>query len=158
MQLFRADTTIFSNLFFKFFCPWNYEKTALKDCSSSAHFFQYWYDCPNQPRINFSFHNSSVYWSDIFAPKNRQSPNKAHGQWKSSRAGQQNIFSYFSLISIKKCWPWSRQTFWFQLDFLLPYKYEISLEHFRIFSWTVFKICLRLAASRKFVKLFSNIP
>ena len=52
---------------------------------------------------------------------------------------------------------WSRQTFWFQLDFLLP-KNEISFEHFRVFSWTISKIFLRLAASRKSVKLFSNIP
>ena len=51
-------------------------------------------------------------------------------QWKSSRAGQQNIFfSYFRLISIWKCHPkcnktsccivvWSRQTFWFKVNFL----------------------------------------
>ena len=37
-------------------------------------------------------------------------------------------------------------------------KNKISFEHFRLFSWTISKIFLRFTASRKSVKLSSNIP
>ena len=35
MQLFSADTTMFS-IFFFFFCPWKIEKNTQKSCSESA--------------------------------------------------------------------------------------------------------------------------
>ena len=76
-------------------------------------------------------------------------------QWKSSRAGQHNIFfSYFRLISIWKCHPkcnktsccivvWSRQTFWFKLNFLLP-KNESVLNILVYLNW------FHLQTTRKF--------
>ena len=35
---------------------------------------------------------------------------------------------------------WSQLTLWFKLNFLMP-RNEINLEHFRVFSWTISKIC-----------------
>jgi hypothetical protein len=62
-------------------------------------------------------------------------------QWKSSRAGQQNTFFIFQPDFNKEISPknatkhpvaWSRQSFWFKLNFLLP-ENEISFKHFNVF-------------------------
>ena len=69
-------------------------------------------------------------------------------QWKSSRAGQQNIFFIFQPDFNVEISPktsccivaWSRQTFWFKLNFLLPKNESVLnilvyfLEQFQIFS------------------------
>ena len=82
-------------------------------------------------------------------------------QWKSSRAGQQNIFfhisAWFQYRNItQKCnktscciMAWSRQTFWLELDFLLPKNESVLnildyfLEQFQNFLkvYSLSKIC-----------------
>ena len=49
MQLFSADATIFSKIFWIFFCPQKVEKTTLKSCSEKlkSTFFPY---CPELPK------------------------------------------------------------------------------------------------------------
>ena len=57
MQLFSADATIFKKKSNQFFAHENIKKKHSKVAHNRPlFFFQYWPGCPNQPRIEFSYH------------------------------------------------------------------------------------------------------
>ena len=157
MQLFRADATIFSI----FFAHETMKKTPSKVAHHRPIFFSTGQAAQTSPELIFHFITRLSTDLLFLRPKiDKVLIKSCDGLMDNEKALEldNRIFFFifqpdFNKEMLTMITPNILVSTWFFVAL-----YEISLEHFRIFSWTVFKICLRLAASRKFVKLFSNIP